>query len=258
MNDGKLIYEQDGRVARITFDNRAAHNALTWTMWSELGRVCTEIARDPEIRVVAFRGAGGKSFISGTDIGGFLDFESGERGVAYENEMDSYIGAVEALPQPTVAIIDGWAVGGGLAISFASDFRIAASRAKFGSPLARTIGNCLSAKGYTRLVAHVGPTQAKRMLFLGDLIPAQELKDLGLVLDVVEPEELDARSEEIIQKLADMAPLTIRASKEAIRRVQYAGLPNIDDLISMVYGSEDFHNGVRNFMEKKPQAWVGK
>src|SRR5215207_11148270 len=122
MSDGQLIYEKVGNIARITFDNRPAHNALTWSMWAELGRVCTEIAQDPDVRVVTMRGAGGKSFISATDIGGFLSFENGKRGVEYERQVDIYIGAVEAMPQPTVAVIEGWAVGGGLALAFASDF----------------------------------------------------------------------------------------------------------------------------------------
>ena len=258
MSEGKLIYEKDGSVARITFDNRAAHNALTWEMWRDLGAVCTEIAADRSVRVVTFRGAGGKAFISGTDISGFLTFESGQRGVEYEKEMDGYIGAVEALPQPTVAIVDGWAVGGGLAISFACDFRIATTSAKFGSPLGRTIGNCLSMRGYTRLVANVGIAQAKRMLLLGEIVPAAQHEALGLLLAVVEPDALDATVADVVDRLASMAPLTIRASKEAIRRLTCADLPNIEDLIEMVYGSDDFRMGVRNFLEKRKPEWTGR
>ena len=257
MSEGKLVYEREGAVARITFDNRAAHNALTWQMWRDLGEVCGSIAEDRSIRVVTFRGAGGKAFISGTDISGFLSFESGQRGIEYEREMDGYIGAVEALPQPTVAIVEGWAVGGGLAISFACDFRVATAGAKFGSPLGRTVGNCLSMRGYTRLVAHAGIAQAKRMLLLGEMVPASELKALGLLLDVVEPAALDATVADVVERLAAMAPLTMSTSKEAIRRLTYAGIPDIDDLIETVYGSEDFRAGVRGFLEKRKPEWRG-
>jgi enoyl-CoA hydratase/carnithine racemase len=204
------------------------------------------------------RGAGGKAFISGTDIGGFLSFESGQRGVEYERQVDIYIGAVEAMPQPTVAIVEGWAVGGGLALAFASDFRIATPNAKFGSPLGRTIGNCLSMKGYARLVSHVGIAQAKRILMLGEMITATELQALGLINVVAEPDVLDGAVDEMCEKLASMAPLTIKSSKEAIRRLTYANLPNIEDLIEMVYGSEDFRMGVRNFVEKKKPEWTGR
>jgi enoyl-CoA hydratase/carnithine racemase len=125
MSEGATRLTIEGPVARILFDRPAAHNALTWTMWRELGEACRQIAADPSVRVVTLRGAGGKAFVSGTDIAGFQSFTRGEQGVAYEAEMDGYVGAVEALPQPTVAIIDGWAVGGGLALSVACDFRVA-------------------------------------------------------------------------------------------------------------------------------------
>lgn len=256
--EGKLIYEKEGHIARITFDNRPAHNALTMRMWHDLADACTDVAKDKDIRVVTMRGAGGKSFISGTDITGFLKFEAGADGVRYERDMDRCIGTVEAIPQPTLAIVEGWAVGGGLAISFACDFRIATPTAKFGSPIAKTIGNCLSMKGYTRLVANAGVAMAKRIVINGEMPTASELKALGLVVDVVEPEELDAKAAELVDRLASMAPLTVRTTKEAIRRLMYANQPDLEDLIEQVYGSEDFRNGVRNFVEKKPQNWVGR
>lgn len=258
MSEGKLVYEKVGAVGRITFDNPAAHNALTWTMWRDLGQVCAEIVKDREVRVVTLRGAGGKAFVSGTDISGFLSFDSGQRGVDYEREMDTYIGAVEGLPQATIAVVEGWAVGGGLALSFASDFRVATADAKFGSPLSRTIGNCLSMKGYARLVANVGVAQAKRMLLLGEMATARELEALGLILRVVKRDELDATVEELCERLAANAPLTIQASKEAIRRLTHANLPDIDDLVSMIYGSEDFGTGVRNFVAKRKTVWAGR
>jgi enoyl-CoA hydratase/carnithine racemase len=256
--EGKLLYQKDGHIARITFDNRPAHNALTMQMWHDLADACTDVAKDKDIRVVTMRGAGGKSFISGTDIAGFLKFGEGADGVRYERDMDRCIGTVEAIPQPTLAIVEGWAVGGGLAISFACDFRIATPTAKFGSPIANTIGNCLSMKGYTRLVANAGVAMAKRIVIYGEMPTAADLKALGLVLDVAEPEALEAKITEVVDRLASMAPLTVHTTKEAIRRLLYVNQPDLEDMIEMVYGSEDFRNGVRNFVEKKPQNWVGR
>ncbi len=258
MSEGKLRFEKDGHVGRITFDNPGAYNALTMTMWQDLARTCEEIAQDRDIRVVTMRGAGGKAFISGTDISGFLSFESGQDGIDYEREMDRCITTIEALPQPTIAVVEGWAVGGGIAISFACDFRVATPNSKFGSPLPRTIGNCLNIKGYARLVGNAGIAQAKRMLLLAEMPTASELHAMGLVLRVVESEELDATVNELTDKLASHAPLSMQASKEAIRRLTYNNLPDIDDLISMIYGSEDFRAAVRNFLEKKPTEWQGR
>jgi enoyl-CoA hydratase/carnithine racemase len=256
--DGQVRYRQDGAVGHILFDRPAAFNALTWSMWRELGAVCARIAADPAVRVVTLRGAGGKAFVSGTDIAGFQSFTSGKEGVAYEAEMDSYVSAVETLPQPTIAIVDGWAVGGGLALSFACDFRIAATNARFGSPLAKTIGNCLSARGYQRLVQHVGIAMAKRLLLAAELIPAADLKALGLINDLVTPEAMDAAVETLVERLVACAPLTQRVSKEAIHRLSTQATPDISDLIERIYGSEDFAAGVRGFLTKKPPEWRGR
>jgi len=257
MSEGKVHYEKVGRVARVTFDQQPALNALSMEMWGQLGEISRSVATDSSVRCVIFRGAGGKAFVSGTDITGFLSFENGRDGVAYEAKMDEYIGTVEAIPQPTLAVVEGWAVGGGVAISCACDFRIATPDAKFGSPLGRTIGNCLSGKGYARLVGHVGIAQAKRMLLAGEMITAPEMMNLGLLYSVVEREELDAAVDAFAEKLASQAPLTVKASKEAMRRLNYRAMPDIEDLIEMVYGSNDFRTAVRNFKEKKKTEWTG-
>lgn len=256
--EGQVRYRQEGPVGHILIDRPAAFNALTWSMWRELGAVCARIAADSSVRVVTLRGAGGKAFVSGTDIAGFQAFTSGEEGVAYEAEMDSYVGAVETLPQPTIAIIDGWAVGGGLALSFACDFRIAAEGARFGSPLAKTIGNCLSARGYQRLIQHVGIPMAKQLLLAADLVPAADLHRHGLLTDLVAPEALDETVTALIEKLVACAPLTQRVSKEAIHRLSTQQVPDLTDLIELIYGSEDFASGVRSFLTKTRPEWRGR
>jgi enoyl-CoA hydratase/carnithine racemase len=258
MSEGVTRYEKIGPVGRIIFDRPAAYNSLTWDMWRGLGEACAALAADRDIRVVTLRGAGGKAFVAGTDIAGFQSFTDGQQGVAYEAEMDSYVGAVEALPQPTIAIVDGWAVGGGLALSFASDFRIAATGARFGSPLARTIGNCLSARGYARLVQHAGIAVAKRLLLGAEIIGADEMKALGLLNDLVAPDQVDAAVDALVERLLTHAPLTMQVSKEAIRRLSAASQPDIDDLIATIYGSADFAEGVRSFLAKEKPEWTGR
>jgi enoyl-CoA hydratase/carnithine racemase len=260
MSEGRLIYEKTGSLARVVFDNPRAHNALTHEMWCELGELCRRIATDRDIRVVTFRGAGGKAFISGTDISGFADFQTGQDGIAYERGIDEHMTAVESLPMTTIAVIEGWAVGGGLNIMSACDFRVATSDSRFGSPLGRTIGNCLSMKSYARIAGAVGISIAKRMLLLGEMINAHELSDAGVLYSVVAPSELDAAVDALCARAAENAPLTTRVSKEAIRRLAYADLPNIDELIELVYGSDDFKTGVRNFLAKikTTPRWSGK
>jgi len=259
MSDAKLIYEQSGSIARVIFHNPSAHNALTHDMWCELRDVCKRIAQDASVRVVVFRGAGGKAFISGTDISGFSSFTSGRDGIAYERHIDECMAAVDALPVATIAVVEGWAVGGGLNIFSAADFRLATPNARFASPLGRTIANCLSMSSCARIAGAIGVTKAKRMLLLGEVLSAQEMLASGVLYSIVEPAEIDKVVDALCQLAIPNAPLTTRASKEMIRRLTYANLPNVDDLIEQVYGSEDFKNGVRNFLAKNkttPQ-WNG-
>ncbi|MBM0106648.1 enoyl-CoA hydratase/isomerase family protein [Steroidobacter sp. S1-65] len=259
MSEARLVYEKRDVVAHIRFDNPSAHNALTHQMWCDLRDVCRQIAQDPSVRVVTFRGVGGKAFISGTDISGFAGFTSGRDGIAYERHIDECMAAVDALPVTTIAIIEGWAVGGGLNIFSAADFRIATPDARFASPLGRTIANCLSISSCARIAGAIGVTMAKRMLLLGEVVSAQEMMTKGVLYSVVEPAAMDAAVDELCQRAAANAPLTTRASKEMMRRLSYANLPNVDDLIEQVYGSEDFKRGVANFVAKNktvPQ-WRG-
>lgn len=258
MSEGRVRCERREGVAHILFDRPAAHNALTSAMWHELADHCGVIARDGDVRAVTFRGAGDKAFISGNDISGFLDFETGADGVAYEREVGACVDAVEQLPQPTIALVNGWAVGGGLAISLACDFRLATAPSRFGSPIARTIGNCLSAKGYARILRHVGPAVAKRMLLLGEMLTAEEMAALGLMHAIVAADDLGAAGDALAARLKDNAPLTMRATKEAFRRLAYADLPDMDDLIADVYGSRDFQQAVRSFMAKEKPVWKGE
>jgi enoyl-CoA hydratase/carnithine racemase len=257
MSNGHVQLSVKDGIASILIDRPQARNAMTWDMYQELGRICDDLASRADVRVATFRGAGGEAFVAGTDIEQFKAFEGGADGIAYELVIDERIGQIERLPMPTVAIVDGWAIGGGLAISAACDFRIAAPTASFGVPIARTLGNCLSMANTARVVAAFGVARAKRMLLLADLLSAQEALDCGFVTEIAEPEALDAAADKLCARLERLAPVTQRVSKEAIRRVVAETVPQGDDLVSTCYGSTDFKIGVTAFLDKQKPAWTG-
>ena len=258
MNEGAVRYERDGVVGRITFDRPAARNAMTWAMYEELAVACARVAADPEVRVAVLRGAGGKAFVAGTDISQFRAFKSGEDGVSYERQVAKYLAAVEELPVPTIVVVEGWAIGGGLAIAAACDLRVATPGSRFGVPIARTLGNCLSIANYACLVAEIGLGRTRRMLLLAEMLAADELLAAGFLAEIIAPEELDARVDKLCERLAGNAPVTMRVTRESLRRLLHAGLPDGEDLIRQCYGSQDFHIGVASFMEKREPRWTGK
>lgn len=254
---GAVRLNIDQGVAAILFDRPAARNAMTWAMYGQLGAICERLAADRSVRVATLRGAGGQAFVAGTDIAQFSSFQSGEDGVAYERRIDQGIALIEALPMPTVAVIEGCAVGGGLAIATACDFRIASAGTRFGVPIARTLGNCLSIENLARLAAAWGPQRVKRMLLRAELISAGEALACGYLQQLCAAGELDAVAAALCSELAALAPVTQRVSKDGLRRLTAQGLPEGDDLIRQCYGSADFHAGVAAFVAKQPPRWTG-
>ena len=259
MSAGRIVFERRGAEAHVRFDNPPAHNALTSQMWLDLRDTARAIADDPAIRVATFRGTGGKAFISGTDITKFADYETGEEGVAYERGIDECMAAVDAIPCTTIAVVEGWAVGGGLNISAACDFRIATADAKFGSPIGRTIGNCLSAASVARIGGAVGVQLAKRMVLLGEFLTADQLLANGFLLKIVERDAIEDELAALCERAVRNAPLTTRATKEMISRMTFGNLPDVEDLIAEVYGSADFRRGVADFLAKTKRVpeWTG-
>src|SRR4051812_38578870 len=212
---GQVHLRIDAGIASVTFDRPEARNAMTWAMYESLVRICEQLHADASVRVVRFRGAGGQAFVAGTDIAQFQAFRSGDDGVAYEKRIDACIGLVESLPMPTVAVLEGWAIGGGLAIATACDFRLATPGTKMGVPIARTLGNCLSMGNVARLVAALGRPRAERLLLLAELLGTDEALAAGYLLQVATPEQIGIASHDLCVRLAALAPVTQRVSKQA-------------------------------------------
>jgi enoyl-CoA hydratase len=254
---GQVHLRIEAGVASVLFDRPQARNAMTWAMYEQLMAICRQLQSDGTVRVVTFRGAGGEAFIAGTDIAQFQSFSTGEDGVAYERQIDACMALLESLPMPTLAVVEGWAVGGGLAIATGCDFRLATSTARFGVPIARTLGNCLSIANLARLTAAFGLQRVKRMLLLAEILNAEEALACGYLQEVCAPTEIEAATARLVQRLAALAPVTQSVAKEGLRRLTAHGLPDGEDLIRRAYGSADFHEGVAAFVAKRPPDWKG-
>jgi len=250
--------ELRNHIAYITFDQVAARNAMTVAMYESLKSICEDLAKSSSARVAILRGAGGKSFVSGSDIAQFSGFSSGEDGIRYEEGIDDYLAPLAMLPIPSIAVIDGMAVGGGLAIASCCDFRIATPDARFGVPIAKTLGNCLSAGNVAWLVAHLGINIVKRMLLLAELVTAPELLKQGYLLATYPAEALEGEANQLAERLMRLAPITQKSSKQTLARIIKNNLPDCNDLIRECYGSDDFKNGVISFLDSQPASWTGK
>jgi len=253
-------FESTGPVAFLTFNRAQARNALTWAMYDALVEACDRVDADDTVRVFVVR-AEGDAFAAGTDIRQFTGFRSGEDGIAYERKLDAVIDRLERVSAPTIAQVHGVAAGAGCAIALTCDFRVCTPAAQFGVPIARTLGNCLSAANLARIADLVGPARTKDLLLTGRLIDVAEATSLGLVTAVAERDRIDEAVRGLAQSLAANAPLTIRATKETLRRIAVRRRLDegaADDLIAACYASGDFREGVASFLEKRRPRFTGR
>lgn len=256
MPSSNVVLDIDGPIATVTLARTAARNALTWEMYDALVEACDAVPT-AGARVVIIRGSDG-AFSSGTDIAQFDQVRSGADGVAYERRLAHVIERLEAVDVPTIAAIDGPAVGGGCALAVACDIRIAADTARLGVPVARTLGNCLSVENLARLVDLVGQGRALELMFTGRLVPAAEALAWGLVHRVVPVADLDAETRTLARELASRATSTLVTTKAMLRRLRAARRPqpgDCDDLIAACYASADFREGVAAFAARRPPAF---
>jgi enoyl-CoA hydratase/carnithine racemase len=239
-------YERRGPAAWITFNRPEAHNAMTYDMYESLFESCERADGDDEVRALVLRGAGGKAFVAGTDIRQFLDFASGDDGVEYEARIERVVSRLETVAKPTIALVDGFAMGSGIVLAPTCDLRICTPDATFGLPIARTVGNCLSMENYARLVEVVGEARLKDIVFTARAVEAREALAIGLATEVVE--DAEARVDELCALIAGHAAVTLRVTKEALRRLRPRA--DGDDLVREAYASEEFRRRVEAFLKR--------
>jgi enoyl-CoA hydratase len=256
----ELLYELRDGVAYVTFNRPQARNALTFAMYDRLAELCLRANEDRSIKAMLLTGAGDKAFAAGTDISQFRAFDKEQDALDYEARIDRVMDALERCRVPSVAAIHGACTGGGASIAAACDLRIASRSMKYGFPVARTLGNCLSMTNYARLVYLLGPAKVKDIVFRARLVESAEALAAGLVSELAEDQAaLMQRAEELVRQVAGHAPLTLQATKEAVRRLR----PQVphgagNDLVLMCYMSEDFREGMDAFLNKRKPAWKGK
>jgi enoyl-CoA hydratase len=256
---GDILYEINDGIGRITFNRPQARNAFTFRMYEQLAKFCQQAENDSSVKVLLLTGAGEKAFAAGTDISEFKVFSTAEDALNYESRIERVLIALENSRLPTIAAIAGVCTGGGFTIAGCCDLRIGAANARFGVPIGRTLGNCLSMSNYVRLAAMLGPARVKDIIFTARLIDAEEACKIGLLGEVLpDYESLQRRADELARTVASQAPLTLRATKEALRRIKEKMNPEEDrDLVLMCYMSRDFREGMDAFLTKRPPKWTG-
>lgn len=260
MSDEILHEVREGGIAWTTFNRPQARNAMLFGMYERLQALADEISADPAIRVWVLTGAGGKAFASGTDISQFREFRTAQDALDYEARIDKVLGALENCSKPVIAAIAGACTGGGLGIAGCCDIRICDQGARFGLPIAKTLGNILNMHNFARFYALVGPAAIAEMIMTSRLFSSAEAKHIGLVSEVLEtPDAVAARAMELATSIKDLAPLTLKATKEALRRLRRATSDvEGDDLVTMCFTSADFQEGVDAFLNKRAPKFQGK
>jgi enoyl-CoA hydratase len=255
-----ILFERRDGIGKVTFNRPEARNAFTFAMYERLAAICEEANGDRSLKVLLLQGAGDKAFAAGTDINQFRAFTTPQHALDYEGRIDRVLGTLETCRVPTIAAINGACTGGGAGIAACCDVRIATRSMKFGFPIARTLGNCLSMSNISRLTALVGPARVKDLIFTARLIDADEAAGVGLVNEVVDDiPALQRRADELATLIAGNAPLTLNATKQALARLQRRlSREEGEDLILMCYMSRDFREGLDAFLNKRPPQWKGE
>lgn len=257
----ELRIETDGDgVCRVTLNRPQARNALTFAMYEGIRQLAERAGGDDAIKAIVLAGSGEKAFAAGTDISQFTNFRTAEDALAYEAMVDRVLVALERCPKPTIAAIAGACTGGGAAIAAVCDLRIGAANARYGFPIAKTLGNTLSMANHARLAALIGPARTVELIYTARLLEAEEMRAAGLLCEVLpDHPALLARAVELARLVASHAPLTLRATKEAMRRLrEKAREVEGDDLVAMCFTSGDFREGVESFLARRPAAWKGR
>jgi enoyl-CoA hydratase len=263
MSEDELLTERRGPVQWVIFNRPHARNAMTWHMYDRLVEVCAEVEKDREVRAMVLTGARSEkpAFVAGTDISQFREFTTEQHALDYEESGNRVMATLESVRVPTIAAIAGPCTGGGAGMAACCDIRIASPSARYGFPIARTLGNCLSMQNYARLFALLGTAKTKDIILRARLMNADEMASTGLVSELVADEDsLWPRAQELAEQMATHAPLTMWATKEALRRIRERLVPDQADrdLILACYTSADFREGMEAFLAKRKPQWRGE
>ncbi|CAA2158603.1 Short-chain-enoyl-CoA hydratase [Methylobacterium brachiatum] len=262
MADPQLIVQRDGPIGWLIFSNVAKHNAMTFEMWRGVAEAVAGLSEDPEIHILALKGAGEKAFVSGADISEFETKRgSSEAQTAYNAAADAATAIIQTCPKPTLAMVRGYCIGGGLALALACDLRFAAEGTRFAIPAAK-LGLGYRYAGMRRLVDVVGPSRAKDIFYSARQFETAEALGMGLINRVVPKEALEEEVRAYGVRVAANAPLTIAAAKLAIDAATTEpgldALAAIDRAIKACFASEDYREGPIAFREKRPPNFKGR
>ena len=257
----KMLSRKEGRVGYVIFNNPERHNAVSLDMWARTAEILEGFAGDDDVRVVVLTGAGGKSFVSGADIS---KFESERASLDAAKVYNATVGraneGVYEFPKPTIAMIRGYCIGGGLGLAVCCDLRICSDNSRFGIPAAK-LGLGYSYPGVKRLVDLVGPAFAKEIFFTARQFDAEEARVMGLVNRVVPEAELESYVKSYADTIANNAPLTVKTAKfianEAVRDESKRNPARSAELVEQCFASKDYAEGRRAFMEKRKPAFTG-
>ncbi|MEM9781137.1 MAG: enoyl-CoA hydratase [Pseudomonadota bacterium] len=257
----KILTERDGAIARIIFNQPEKRNAVSLEMWEAVEALLDAYAADPTVRILILSGAGGKAFVSGADISKFESERATKEGVAHYNAATKRCyDKVASFPKPVIAQIDGFCVGGGVALAVCCDIRICGENSQFAIPAAK-LGLGYGYDGIKRLVNVVGPAFAKEIFFTARRFDAEEARIMGLVNRVVPADDVAATAEALAETIAANAPMTVNSVKfvigEAVKDRAEADLDACAAKVTACFESQDYIEGRRAFMEKRKPNFIG-
>ncbi len=259
---GRITRLVEPPIGWLIIDNEPRRNAISLDMWKAIPAAVRELDQNDQVRVIVLRGAGDQTFISGADISEFAETrKNAECARAYENENSAAFDALRDCKKPTIAMIRGFCMGGGLGLSAACDMRFAARGSCFSIPAAR-LGIGYPVRAIGDLTALMGPARTKDLFFSARRIDAEEASSIGLVERLFEETELETETRAYAQALAANAPLVLHAAKAAINEVAFANVTadwsSLNELNDICFDSEDFNEGRTAFLERRAPRFTGR